>query len=87
MCRVQPSVSTSRRLQASIYHEVGPSALKRELKPRPELYDELLEAARTLPKVPAPPRELCGRVVTLRTLREGTDDAAELWEACSGLPT
>lgn len=34
---------------------MGPDALKHSLKPRPELYDELLEAARTLPKVPAHP--------------------------------
>lgn len=42
-------------LQAETYNGVGPDALKHSLKPRPELYDELLEAARTLPKVPAHP--------------------------------
>lgn len=35
-----------------MYHGVGSGALKHSLKPRPELYDELLEAAKTLPKVP-----------------------------------
>lgn len=41
--------------QAETFNGVGPGALKQSLKPRPELYDELLEAARTLPKVPAYP--------------------------------
>lgn len=81
-----------------MYDAAGPSALKQALKPRPELYDELLEAARTLPKVPAPPKsnhlgssssedgagELRGYHVTLRTLRDG--DAEGLFEASNGSP-
>eukprot|EP00752_Nemacystus_decipiens_P001899 g1829.t1 len=43
------------REQAETYSGEGPDALKHSLKPRPELYDELLDAARTLPKVPAHP--------------------------------
>lgn len=74
-------------MQAKTYHSVGPNALKRELKPRPELYDELLEAARTLPKVPEPPGDLRGDIVTLKVLREGASDAAEIWQACNGSPT
>lgn len=41
--------------QAQKYSDVGTDGLKHSLKPRPELYDELLEAAKTLPKVPANP--------------------------------
>lgn len=77
---------------------MGPSALKQSLKPRPELYDELLEAAKTLPRVPAPPShatggggivagegELRGHHVTLRVLR-AAEDAERLFEACNGSP-
>ena len=87
--------------QAETYEGVGPSALKQVLKPRPELYDELLEAARTLPRVPAPPPaptcdsevaagvvagELRGQHVTLRVLR-AKEDAERLFQACNGSPT
>lgn len=67
------------------------------LKPRPELYDELLAAARTLPKLPDPPGggkdgkggkdaegELRGYHVTLRVLHD--DDVERLFEACNGSP-
>ena len=86
--------------QAETYQGAGPSALKQVLKPRPELYDELLEAARTLPRVPAPPPaptcdsdvaagivagELRGQHVTLRVLSV-EEDAERLFKACNGSP-
>lgn len=80
--------------QADTYTAVGSNALKKALKPRPELYDELLEASRTLPRVPASPSpadgggvagELRGRHVTLRELRP-KEDAKKLFEACNGSP-
>lgn len=75
-----------------MYQGTGPAALKQALKPRPELYEELLEAARTLPVVPASPAEgknglageLRGHHVILRTLRDGDIDG--IFEACNGLP-
>ncbi|CAN0341450.1 unnamed protein product [Ectocarpus sp. 6 AP-2014] len=87
------------RQQAETYNGVGPSALKQSLKPRPELYDELLEAAKKLPRVPAAPPshatgggdivagegELRGHQVTLRVLR-AAEDAERLFEACNGSP-
>lgn len=83
-----------------MYDGAGSSALKQALKPRPELYDELLEAARKLPRVPTAPcpangasgmvggavaGELRGHHVALRVLR-GAEDAKQLFEACNGSP-
>lgn len=74
-------------MQANTYSHSGRNALEKILKPRPELYDELLEAARTLPITPTPPGELCGQIVILRALGKGAHDTEELWQACNGLPT
>lgn len=85
--------------QAQTYSAAGPAALKQALNPRPELYDELLQKSRSLPKAPAPPAlssgsdrgftgegELRGQHVTLRVLR-CSEDAQKLFEACNGTTT
>ena len=67
--------------QAEGYRREGPKALRAARRRRPELYDELLDAAARLPRRPAlPPCE--GDVV--RVERLAAADAPSLYRACSG---
>ncbi|CAM9858017.1 unnamed protein product, partial [Discosporangium mesarthrocarpum] len=72
--------------QAEAYESMGEGGLQQSLRPRPYLYDELLEAARKLPRKPDIPKAddgvLEGWYTRLRPLV--TRDAEELFEASNG---
>lgn len=77
------------REQEKVYETKGEAALRQALLPQPMLYDELIDAAASLPPKPAlPPEELAiiGRLVDLLPI-DLTRDAKVLYDISSGAPT
>eukprot|EP00611_Tribonema_gayanum_P001114 TRINITY_DN1083_c0_g1_i5.p1 TRINITY_DN1083_c0_g1~~TRINITY_DN1083_c0_g1_i5.p1 ORF type:complete len:239 (-),score=6.46 TRINITY_DN1083_c0_g1_i5:712-1380(-) len=72
--------------QSRTYETAGPAALQQQLQPRPLLYDELLEAARTLPIKPTVPATLLGALVELRVF-DPARDTRQLHLVSNGAPT
>ncbi|CAM9120764.1 unnamed protein product [Chrysoparadoxa australica] len=74
--------------QAELYSSSGEGGLRDKLQPKPKLYDDLLEAARTLPLKPTLETsggKLIGARVELRPIdRESNNDFEALHQASNG---